>query len=94
MFDPDDKNVNLEWTIKVKRGEAEQTFHSFAAFANFLFFPYFVRNKDRATVLDAGPHTYSNGIFGAARALYSHAGVSLKDLRDFIMGERRLPEPI
>lgn len=91
MFDPNDKEVtNFEWTIKVRHGAHELTMHSIAELANFLLFPYMVRAKDMAEP-EKLPRSISDGAYCLMRALRCHTGASLKDLRDFIMGERRLP---
>ncbi len=92
MFDPNANEVNdLEWTITVKHGPHELTFHSIAALANFLLFPYFVRTKIRRTS-EKEHHSIGDAAYSLMRALRAHTGLSLKDMRDFIMGERRLAE--
>jgi len=92
MFNPNANGVDkLEWTINVKHGPHELTFHSLTAFANFLFFPYLVRTKlQRAE--KGQHHSIGDATSSVLTALRRHTGASLSELHDFVMGKQRLSE--
>jgi len=93
MFKTDASSMSdCEWTITVQHGERKLTMHSIAELMNFLLFPCFVERRECCSKFGMR-HSPADTAFTLMRAIRAHSNASLRELRDFIMGEHPLPEP-